>query len=277
MKLYTTLIFAVMLSFSCYCQALEFGISAGLSGYAGDLDAPELTTNLQNSKAAVGIFARNTLTNRLSVRGNLMIGKIIGDDQLSTQQWQKDRNLSFKSNIVEVAALVELNLFNFGDEGKRWTPFLAAGAAYFHHNPTTEYNGQDVQLQPLGTEGQGGPGYADRYNLNLFTVPFGGGIKYKLNDKITLQGEFLSRFTFNDYLDDVSGNYVNFFELTANNGPLAAALGNRHPDFSIASQVETGAQRGKADVNDYYYTGMFSVVFTIGEVRGRSGEGCYQF
>lgn len=279
MRILTPFLICIFLSFNVHAQALEFGISAGLSGYAGDLDAPELSRNLKNMKASGGVFVRNVLTNRLAVRGNLMIGKIIGDDALSSLDWQKNRNLSFKSNIVEVAVLMELNLFKFGDEGKRLTPYLAGGAAYFHHNPTADYLGQEIPLQPLGTEGQGiSDDYPDKYSLNLFTVPLGGGLKFKLNDKITLQGELLSRITFNDYLDDVSGSYVSVTELVSGNGALAGELGVRHPDEAIRRQIPTGSQRGKADVNDYYYTGTFSVVINIGELdRGGKGEGCYKF
>lgn len=280
MRILISLLLSLCLSIGSYGQDLQFGITGGLIGYSGDLDAPKLSTNLQNMKATGGIFVRNIITDRFSLRGNLMIGSILGDDALSGRDWQVERNLNFTSRLVEVAALLELNIFNFGDEGKRWTPYLAAGGAYFHHNPRTDYNGQSIDLQPLGTEGQGISGdFPEPYSLNLFTVPVGGGVKYKLNDKITLQGEILSRFTFNDYLDDVSGSYVNYFELLNANGQLAAELGLRQVDRDIAREIETGSQRGSADVNDYYYSGTISVIFNIGTMSGGKGdgEGCYQF
>lgn len=279
MKSLFTVFFCLFLATFSQSQNIELGISGGLSGYFGDLDSPSLTRNLQNMKPTGGVFIRDNFNSRLSLRGSLMIGKFTGADSLSNRPWQQDRNLSFTSNFVEVAALFDFNFFKFDMiEGKRFTPYITGGIAYFHHNPKAEYDGNTYELQPLGTEGQGSPGFPEQYSLNLVTFPLGGGLKYKLSETITLQGEWLSRFTFNDYLDDVSGSYVNYFDLLVTNGPISAALSDPSVDFDPGRR-QTGDQRGKADVDDYYYSATFSIIINLGELEGRGGggQGCYEF
>ena len=64
-----------------------------------------------------------------------------------------------------------------GPNRERFTPFVYAGAGMCWFNPQALYEGQWVELQPLGTEGQGLPQYPDRqpYAKYTFVFPFGGG------------------------------------------------------------------------------------------------------
>lgn len=105
--------------------------------------------------------------------------------------------------------------------------FLALGVSYFKFNPKANYNNQWVELKPLGTEGQGMPGYPEPYNLNSRALTFGFGNRFFLSSNISLTLEFLWRQTKTDYLDDASTNYVDYEALKQNNGLLAAELGNK--------------------------------------------------
>lgn len=278
MKLAITLFFSVFLFFTSQSQSYEFGFSLGATGYLGDLDTPNDLDIIKRIRPAGGVFIKYKMNDRFAFRGNLLIGKLIGDDSQSTVDWQVRRNLSFTSNIVELAGLFEVNLLKFGEDYKKWTPFVFGGVAYLHHNPKAEFEGQKVALQPLGTEGQSMPGFQDKYSLNLISIPLGAGLKFQLTDKIGMQMEITQRITFTDYLDDVSGTYVNYNELLFGNGALAAELGHRDPDQEARLNINTGDKRGGADVNDFYYSGTLSFFITIDDLPGGGGsQGCYSF
>src|SRR5690606_3722723 len=106
---------------------------------------------------------------------------------------------------------------------------------------TTEFNGNEIALQPLGTEGQGTSlSTKKNYSLNQFTVPLGIGIKLNIKDGLAISLEYGIRKTFTDYLDDVSGYYVDTDILARENGTIAASLSNR----SLESTY--GTNRGNA-------------------------------
>ena len=66
-----------------------------------------------------------------------------------------------------------------------------------------------IDLQSLGTEGQETEANSsEKYNLNSIAIPFGIGYKNNLNE-IALSIEWIWRTTATDYIDDVSGYYVN--------------------------------------------------------------------
>jgi hypothetical protein len=78
-----------------------------------------------------------------------------------------------------------------------------------------ENAGEWVDLQPLGTEGQ----YADLpdgaankgikpYKRIQLGIPFGIGARFRVNHVVDVSGEIGFRYTFTDYLDDVSQSYV---------------------------------------------------------------------
>ena len=105
---------------------------------------------------------------------------------------------------------------------------------------------------------------------------FGGGAKFILSETINLGLETVIRKTFTDYLDDVSTNYVNYDDLSAGNGVLAANLGNRMNEFlgqSEPIQLPTGSVRGGALVKDYYLISTITVNVLLANTKGRRGFG----
>ncbi len=81
----------------------------------------------------------------------------------------------------------------------------------------------------MSTEGEGLVEYPDRkpYNLFQFSIPFGGGIKFRVSDHIVVAYEIGMRKTFTDYLDDVSTRYVDQAILLNERGPGAVAMAFR--------------------------------------------------
>lgn len=80
--------------------------------------------------------------------------------------------------------------------------------------------GNKYYLKPLSTEGLGFLENRPYYKINQVSIPFGGGVKFALNDNVRLGFEVGMRKLFTNYLDDVSTTYAGkdllFFPLSRN-------------------------------------------------------------
>ena len=252
---------------------LQVGVFGGLSNYQGDL-----TDKLyKNSKGAFGLTVGYQLTNRLNLRAGFTFAKVAGADSLTKQDDLRLRNLSFQSPVNEFSLVGEFNSFDMSL--KRWSPYIFAGLAIYKFNPYTfDRSGNKVFLQPLSTEGQGVPGYSPTkpYALTQLSIPFGGGIKYNLSDKIRLALEVGLRKTFTDYLDDVSGNYADPNDLLTYKGQQSVDLSYRGDELSNGnpSYPGKGDTRGGSKYKDYYYfSGLhINFIFPDGDGGGRGGK-----
>ena len=228
----------------------EVGFFGGGSYYIGDLNPSK---HFVYSKLAYGGIFRYNLSTRHSLRFNVTYGNIHGEDAESSDPFQVNRNLSFKSHVLEFAFGMELDLFRYRINDMKYpiSPYFFYQLAYTRINPKAELDGTDYALQPLGTEGQGSniPGTkANRYKLNQFTVPLGIGLKFNLRKRLAISIEYGIRKTFTDYIDDVSGNYLDPDIVTAFNGPLAAELSDR----SLSGGSNAGLNRGTSLNKDWY-------------------------
>ncbi len=166
--------------------------------------------------------------------------------------------------------------YNKSLNGRTWSPYIFAGASYFHFNPRTKLHGQWVELQPLGTEGQGTPEYPDRkqYSLWQFSLPLGGGLKIRLNQRWNANIEVTWHKTFTDYLDDVSTTYVEPEVLMRNYGATSVALANR--TWEVQEEIRNfppGFERGNAQKNDAFVFAGVNVTYNI-FMKNTSGIRC---
>jgi hypothetical protein len=242
----------------------EFGIFLGASYYTGDLNPMGHFNNL--TKPAGGGVFRYNFNPRLAVRINALYGIIEGDDASTNSFAQQQRNLQFKSNVMEFSGQGEFNFFDYrvGSEKHAFTPYLFLGVGVFNFAPRAYLNGSWIDLQPLGTEGQGTP-LSDRkkYKLTQVSVPFGVGIKTNLAKRIGLAIEWGMRKTFTDYLDDVSTHYVDPAQLAAYNGTASGILSDRSLVRDAYSNV--GRQRGNSLTKDWYCFSGFVLTLKLKE------------
>jgi hypothetical protein len=270
-RCWLSLSFACLLLFNIEAQVIQGGLAFGKVAYWGDLNSPNFSTNIsKNGNAAIQLFLKRNLNTQLGVKLSLTSLKLQGDDANSDQIWQKERNLNFKSNVFEMGLTAEYYLFGFDPftNEKPFSPYISAGIVTGYFNPKTTYNGTEYDLQPLGTEGQGMAGFPKKYGKYFVGVPFGGGAILKVNRAFDVSLDIIARKTSTDYLDDLSGNYVNYNELRAGNGELAAILGDRTNEYLGINEPSirtTGDQRGGKGVGDWYFTFMVNVGFTIAE------------
>ncbi|MBX2816927.1 MAG: porin family protein [Saprospiraceae bacterium] len=270
--LFITTLFTVMLCSSTKAQLVEGGVLLGGSVYSGDLDPDQIGEYFGNVRPAIGLFFRYQFDERLSARLGYQFAKVLGDHADAMDP----RNLNFQSRISEVSLVGEFNVLPFGFDQTRITPFVMGGIGFFHFNPYTEFEGREVELQPLGTEGQTLPDGPGAYNLNQFTWILGGGIRYALTENLTIGLESSIRITFTDFLDDVSGVYVNNDDLATQVSSVSASLADRSDVPNVP-----GALRGNAARNDTYYIGQISISYNFHNLNlggGKSGKlGCPTF
>jgi len=219
--------FTVKTKFGRSKQYASFGVLSGMSNYFGDL-APRNgrgSTSLRLGRTYFGGFYQKRLNANIALRGHLAWARLRGDDfnapfdKGAVEKARYVRNLSFRNDVIEVGFSGTIDALPT-DRGYLRRNFLNGygllGVMGFYHNPKgkvpTGYNlpqaGNWIALQPLGTEGQGLKGYAKKYFRFQPAVMIGGGLRYRIADKLDLGLEIAWRFTFTDYLDDVSTVYA---------------------------------------------------------------------
>ena len=290
--------------------------------YFGDL-APlrsRISTDLGFTRPALGISIAHRFGPRYTLQGGFSYGTLRGDDAKSADPSKPEsasryvRNLSFRNRIKELSVVAVFDLFeNQSTYITRadWTPFAFLGVTVFHHNPKakapdTDVNGQPlaqagqwVSLQPLGTEGQYSTLAPDAVNYGIkpykriqISIPFGIGLRYKINALTDFSFEFGIRYLFTDYIDDVSHNYVNLDVL---NSELARAMSFRSNEVT-ASPNDTYAiallsakdsyngynvlagygkehpdnLRGNASNKDFFTVTTFRLTYIIGKTFHRA-------
>lgn len=247
---------------SVLSQESEYGLWTGASVYFGDLNP---NYSFKQTRYSGGLFYRYNINRRMAIRAGLSyINVAASDAKLSTKQpFQTARNLSFESNIMELGVTYEINFLEPSkDKTKRyWTPYFFGGISAYHFNSFTRLGNERYRLEPLGTEGQKDPNNenAKGYNRYAVAIPFGGGFKVEINHNWTVQLEFSSRKTFNDYLDDVSGVYPSEDQLGYFNEDfdVSKALYDRSPERGVDAIGYPGKQRGTSQDNDRFnYIGI---------------------
>lgn len=250
-------------TFSSQAQRFEVGGMVGFANYFGDLNP---NTSFELLGPSAGIFLRQNINTRFAFKYGLFYGQISGDDSKSQNPFQLERNLSFKTNLMELGTHFEFNFFelNVRENDKRFSPYILTGFNIFFYNPKALYRGEWIELQPLGTEGQNATEYTGRekYKLFNFAFAYGGGFKYRIGRFCQIGIEIVNRRAFTDYVDDVSATYVSPVSLPGGDNGLAAALADRSGEVGLPIG-EPGRQRGTSPKPDnYLFAGFtFSYIF----------------
>lgn len=228
-----------------YIPYATVGLGAGSSHYYGEMSLysaviPPLASVRWNVSAN---YTRH-LNPRWAARIGLTWARIAGDDYYLRNSRPElfVRNLHFRNDIKELSIVGVYSLVNESRNfqfRQKLVPYVFGGIALAAHNPVARPDSSLglgtgwVDLQPLGTEGQGLAGGPKPYGLVQIAVPFGAGVRYKINSRLDVSFEVGFRYTFTDYLDDVSTVYVDPGTLGSQ---LAQSLSNRSLE-PIAAQV----------------------------------------
>ncbi|TVR80369.1 MAG: hypothetical protein EA409_08030 [Saprospirales bacterium] len=241
----------------------EVGAGLGFAWYFGDLNP---NFDLGHPGPAASILGRYNFNDRIAARFSLSYGLIDGDDTRSDNNFQLARNLSFRSNVWDATTQLEFNFFRFvhGHRDFFFSPYVSAGLGVFHFNPKAKLDGTWHELRPLGTEGQR---RGQEYYAIQPAIVYGGGLKFSVSYRWSINVEINARLLFTDYLDDVSTTYPDRNQLRQQRGDLAVALSDRSVEVNGDFQIgEPGRQRGDASRNDSYAFGIISLNYYFGRL-----------
>jgi outer membrane protein OmpA-like peptidoglycan-associated protein len=225
-------------------QNWQVGFMMGGANYQGDLRQDFLGT--EGWRSAFGVSLHRVYSNRFQVDAQLVRGFLGGNDLAGPYP---DRNLSFHTPLTELSLTGRLNLV--ARPNARVVPYLAAGLAGFHIDPFAfDNSGQKQKLYPLSTEGQGFISNVKKHNNLNLSVPLGGGLTFRVGKRSFLDFEAMFRKTFTDYIDDVSGAYVDRTALQNARGAKAVEMAFR----AKGTYPPGGTARGNVQRSDWYHT-----------------------
>lgn len=177
------LLLAVLLLGSLPASAQEdfrydAGGGIGMTGYLGDANSASLWSHPGVDGMLLFRYIRNP---RIAFKTGLYVGTLSGDTEDMADVLPDAAQFKFSTTFFELSEMFEFNFFNYGigeryRKLKRWSPYIAAGL------------GATVWT-------------TDGYTGFAFTLPFGIGAKYKINERLNLGLEFLMKKTFSDRLD----------------------------------------------------------------------------
>ncbi len=224
-----------------------FSLTAGTGHtlYLGELNNKK---GFQNglSNANIGVECR--LLSQWAARAEFVYYTISGSDTYAEDSsYNRQRNLSFRSKNFEaqLGALYYFKPYNkMFHQRRTFEPYAHVAFGVTTNNPEAELDGKWEKLRPLATEGV-------PYNGTAIVVPFGLGVKARINEFINLVAEAGYRLTFTDRLDDVAENYAGNLS-----SAKAQSLANRKDEVGVINQAAyesmvPGSPRGKAG-NDSY-------------------------
>jgi len=215
------------------------GIQGGISNFIGDVYADLSLTQW---------YAGGSISRKISPRMHIRLGlawiRLAGDDNAATvNSAVYARNLNFRNDVKELSLMAVYELRKSAgayQDRQNFSPYLFTGLALLYQSPEAKIRGQWVDLQSMGTEGQGKPGYKQPYSKFQAAIPVGVGVRFKISDKMDFSIETSLRISFTDYLDDVGGKYPSFEDISNVTGQQ---LSNR-------SLESTGGRTGNSrDVN----------------------------
>lgn len=291
----------------------SIGVSVNAFNYYGDLSptTKAISTDISLTQPAIGLSFTHRFGPRYQLVGSFTYGGIQGSDNSSADPadvenavYRYVRNLSFRNRIKELSVVAQVDLFKNEQtylSRVQWTPYAYAGLAGFHHNPQaigpeTDLFGQPlsdagtwIDLRPLKTEGKS-------YSLFQIAIPFGLGARFKLNEIMDIAVEWGFRYTFTDYLDDVSGYYVDLNSFGTNerakalsyrsnevplgvNSNVDELIANRYTGYAGFTTVSgfghinsdgTPNLRGKPDGNDNYMITSIRISYILGKSFSRA-------
>lgn len=156
----------------------DIGGGIGITGYLGDANSANLW---KNPSWDVEVFLRYIANNRWAFKTNLYAGGLKGNTEQMQNVLPDAQQFKFSTTFYELGELAEFNFFAYGmgekyRKLKRWTPYIAAGLG-----------------ATLWT--------VDGKSHFSLCIPLGGGIKFKVNERLNLGVEFLMKKTFSDKLD----------------------------------------------------------------------------
>lgn len=241
-------------------QGLDFSIGGGGITYQGELSKGHFFKDLFDLKLS-GTAGLTLIPNKHYTIGiEYHRGRVGGDDRNAYDSLQVDRGLNFSTLLQEVSVFGEYHFLQNADlqSDSDFSPYVSLGFSWFRFNPVATYNDISYQLNTFGTEGQLiGEEKTLAYKKHSFSIPLGIGLKYHINSLFAVKADIKGRYSFTDYIDDVSGAYPDHDQLLASDGLDAVLLSDRRTPATFTGD------RGDKRFNDGYVTYTVSLIVHI--------------
>lgn len=244
---------------------VEIGAGTGIALYNGDLGSSDTRLSVYDPSFAFSTHLRRNLGNHVALRLNILAGMLKGNDKtFSTPEWRETRGMSFSSPLIEFSLLGEvypLGLFsgrsgndskggnnNHAVSRKRIAPYFLVGIGTAFRNPRVDWN-EKSDNNGVNPE-RAALDKAAKIRGASVVVPFGGGIRFALNDQLTLGLEGALRPAFSDYLDGVSeaGNPAKNDWFFTGGLTLSYAIREPKPKVNAIPPAPNFAQKTKVDM-----------------------------
>ena len=283
-RIIVAILFLTMISSISFAQTWkryrkEYVYSIGATNLLADLGgANQIGTHfvkdldIRSTRIFGGFGYRYRIDRHQSIRGNVYLGFLYGNDNLTLEPARQYRNLIVRTQIAELSGQYEY-FVNKDKDGHRYNikhahgsknihlhTYAFAGAGVLFYNPQGPYPGGGwVSLKPLGTEGQNVPNSGiKQYNRITAMFPVGIGTKYAITKHLSLGLEVSVRYTLTNYLEDVGGLYYDKKAIIAAGGPDGGTAGYFSDPSNGANPgwTTTGEVRGKKNKDTYMYMNL---------------------
>ena len=221
-------------------QQYEIGGGIGVGTYTGDIirKVDPRQIGLQGT-----FFGKRNFDNVWSLRVAISSSILQAEDSLRPiDPAARVRDASFRGGVIEASAVMEFNFLDFlGYNSQfRWSPYAFFGLGYSHFI----FKGNTYAYLPR-----------EGYNLGTVVIPFGGGVKYKVNRQWTLAAELGFRPTMTDYLDKIDSS-------------LPAVPRYQPPTDPSTGQIPPyGINFGNPNTKDWYYFMGLTISYTLSNVK----------
>jgi opacity protein-like surface antigen len=273
----------------------SIGINVGMSDLWGDVGTKSIIDHYvneqywSNTKFMGGLYGRYMPHPALGIRLGVNYGMLYASDKLNEDKAKKAssieddsyqrylRNLNVKTRIWETQLLFEINLRRFNVESdaarKHFNPYIAVGVGGYNFKAKGEFLNEAtgvrrwIDLDKLNLEGQGTPNGPAKYSQWQVNVPLGLGLRWDIGRQLGLGVEYMYRYCFTDYLDNVSANYVdpNLFGNGIPTTDVSASRAMFDKSWEIDKNIthQPGEKRGNSAVKDSYSTISINFYYKI--------------
>lgn len=221
-----------------YGQKYEIGGGGGGAVYSGDI-----IRKIDPGQAGLQgtLFGKRNFDNVWTLRVGLSSAVLEGDDEVKPIDLvSKRRDAIFKGGVIEFSAVMEFNFLDYlrHDPEFRFSPYAFFGIGYSYFIMKGRYSPEIFTP-------------ADFYQESSPVIPFGGGVKYRLNERWTLAGEIGFRPTTTDYLDKIDSKIPAISRFQSPPDPFTGNI----PPFGI--------NFGNPYSKDWYYFAGITISYTI--------------
>jgi hypothetical protein len=161
---------------------MEIGAGIGAVTYLGDFNG-----NIFHKMQPMGsLVAKYRMNPRMALAMNVSYGQLKGASRNAESYYPGLADYSFKSSLTDVGLRYEYNFWPYGTGkeyrgAQRLTPYIYIGIGVTVAKPNTT----EVAMN----------------------MPLGGGVKYKMADRVNLALEWTIHFTSSDELDGIKDPY----------------------------------------------------------------------